>query len=346
MVDLHREGASWRITLAMGRRFAADAVVLALGVMPPPPPPGAASGLEDCPRYIADPWATGENLPPGDGPVLLLGSGLTMVDVALSLEDQARPLIAMSRRGLLPMSHAEGDLPPLFGRYGGSPAEILRQAQAARAGGDWRPVIDGLRPHVSTIWRQWTIAERRRFLRHLRPWWEVGRHRMAPTVAARIARMRTEGRLTLRAGRIVSVAPGQDCVRIAWRPRGQEAILTQDVEALVNCTGPAADVAGSRSPLIRSLLSQGVVRPDPNHVGLDVDAEGRVVDFTGQPLARLRVVGALSRAARWEITSVPDIRVQAAATAFSLIAALRDPGPQPAAPEDPFAPPTESASVH
>ena len=325
VVGLRRAGQGWRLSMAMGREIAADAVVLALGVLPPALPPGAEPDLEGSPRYLADPWRVEGRLPPGDGPVLLLGSGLTMVDAALSLADSGRRMVAMSRRGLLPLRHAEGDVTPYGAAYQGSPALLLRQARAAAAAaqGDWRAVIDGLRPRVSDIWRDWSPAARRRFLRHLRPWWEAGRHRMAPSVGRRVEDLIRSGQLTLQAGRTVAIAATAAQVHVTWRPRGEDVTRTRAFDALINCTGPGADLTRSGSPLIADLLTQDLIRPDPNTVGIDVDAEGRVLDARGQGEDRLRVVGALSRAARWEITSVPDIRLQAAATAYGLIGALR-----------------------
>ncbi|MDO8409553.1 MAG: FAD/NAD(P)-binding protein [Phenylobacterium sp.] len=346
VTHLRREGAGWRLTMAMGREFSVDAVVLALGVMSPAPPTGASAALGQSPLYIADPWRAADAVPEGVGPVLLLGSGLTMIDVALSLEDTGRRMVALSRRGLLPLSHAEDEITPLTGRYAGSPAQVLQQARRRRDGTEWRDVIDGLRPHVSGLWRQWDLAERRQFLRHLRPWWEAGRHRMAPSIARRINQMIARGQLTIQAGRTVAVDPGFRQVHVTWRPKGEKATRTRAFDALVNCTGPGADLQLSGSPLVQSLLAQGIIRPDPNHVGIDVDPEARVLDLTDAPLDSLRVVGALSRAARWEITSVPDIRVQAAATAFSLITALRETAPRDAGGDPDFSPSPANARLH
>ncbi|MEU4234506.1 FAD/NAD(P)-binding protein [Nonomuraea sp. NPDC026600] len=70
------------VRLADGRRVDADAVVLALGNRSPAPVPG----LTAHPRYVTDPWAGGALTGIGDGAaVLVLGTGLTMVDVALSV---------------------------------------------------------------------------------------------------------------------------------------------------------------------------------------------------------------------------------------------------------------------
>ena len=66
----------------------------------------------------------------------------------------------------------------------------------------WREAIDGLRPSVQSLWRDASLAERQRFLRHLRPWWDIHRHRIAPEVATAVDRLVAEGRLSFLAGRI------------------------------------------------------------------------------------------------------------------------------------------------
>ena len=181
------DGERWRLSLAMGRNLPADAVVLALGNLPPPPPPGLDPALLRSDRYVGDPWAwegpTGWN----DGEVLILGTGLTAIDIALSV-DAAQPqarMSAMSRHGLLP--HVHGDASPTAhaGAPGGSPKDVLAEVRR-RAAEDWRGAVDSLRPHIQSIWRGWSVVERRRFLRHAAAWWNIHRHRMAPEVATRI----------------------------------------------------------------------------------------------------------------------------------------------------------------
>ncbi|MDQ2860006.1 MAG: FAD/NAD(P)-binding protein, partial [Pseudomonadota bacterium] len=185
---LVREGEGWRLQLALGRALRADAVVLALGNLPPPAPIGIDAELAASGRYIADPWAWNPAATPVEAKILLLGSGLTAVDVALSIEAE-RPgarITALSRRGLLPRHHGSAaGAATATPAPKGTPLEVLGQVRA-RIDGDWRATIDGLRPYIQALWRGWSLRERTSFLRHLRPWWDVHRHRLAPDVAARL----------------------------------------------------------------------------------------------------------------------------------------------------------------
>jgi uncharacterized NAD(P)/FAD-binding protein YdhS len=177
-----------------------------------------------------------------------------------------------------------------------------------RARAPWRAAVDGLRPHSIALWRGLSAAEKSRFLRHLRPWWDVHRHRIAPGVAARIAAMRASGRLEVLAGRIAAVEG--ETVTIARRGGGA---LRRRFAAVINCTGPEGDIRRVADPLIRQLLASGRARPDALNLGLEVDAASRVAGRGPSPV--LYAVGPLSKGAFWEIVAVPDIRGQVRAVA-------------------------------
>jgi uncharacterized NAD(P)/FAD-binding protein YdhS len=174
----------------------------------------------------------------------------------------------------------------------------------------WRAAVDELRPHTQNLWRRHDLAAQRRFLRHLRPWWDVHRHRLAPVVAARIAALQAAGRFRVAAGRIAAVDAAADGARVWWRPRGAATLQALDVGRIVNCTGPAADLAGVVDPLLRGLLAAGRIRADALNLGLDVDHLGRVRDGAGDARDDLFAIGPLTRGEAWEIIAVPDIRRQ------------------------------------
>jgi uncharacterized NAD(P)/FAD-binding protein YdhS len=91
-------------TLGDRSSIPADRVVLALG-NPPSPLHSWARGLSSHPAYIHDPWRTPKSIGAAHS-VLIVGSGLTMVDVALSLslEGGKMPTVrTISRHGLLPL---------------------------------------------------------------------------------------------------------------------------------------------------------------------------------------------------------------------------------------------------
>ncbi|MBV8682185.1 MAG: FAD/NAD(P)-binding protein [Caulobacteraceae bacterium] len=316
--------SGWAITLAMGRTLVADAVVLAIGNLPPPVPPQADRALLASHRWVPDPWEWIGSGPSLDGDALLLGAGLTAVDVALSIEE-SRPgtyVLALSRHGLVPQAHG-----PAPGRAvpapspSGSAAEVFAKVRA-QAKDDWRATIDALRPHVQALWRGWSLADRRRFLRHARPWWEVSRHRLAPDVDDRLSRLRDEGLVEVAAGRLQNLALVRGGVEARWAPRGGGPIRSRRFCVVVNCVGPLSDLRRSEDPLVRSLLQAGLIRPDRCRLGLDVDGASRPLADDGTPSPGLFAVGPLTRGEVYEMTSVPDIRIQAADVAQSLLSEL------------------------
>ncbi|MCR5881021.1 FAD/NAD(P)-binding protein [Phenylobacterium sp. J367] len=254
-VALQRTGERFRVALSVGRSFEADAVVLALGLLPPAPPPGATAEVLAHPAYVADPWRLDPDTAP-EGDVLLLGSGLTMVDVALSLAGDRRRLTALSRHGLVSRSHGPtATAPPPEGALA-TPRAALRtlRTQAEKVG--WRAAVDSIRPLTADIWRSWSIAQRRRFLRHARPWWDVHRHRMAPVIAARLSGLVVSAELEVLAGRLESVDTAGEGFAIRYRPRGERQAASRRFAAVVNCTGPRGDPEAVSSGLIADLRAR------------------------------------------------------------------------------------------
>jgi uncharacterized NAD(P)/FAD-binding protein YdhS len=290
--------------LSDGTRRYVDRVVLAPGSPPPVwPEPLAGSGS----RWIGDPWAPGalSDLRPGE-PVLLVGTGLTAVDVILSLYAAGhRQIFATSRHGLLPHPHPEEPFIPMSVNPPSRPTarSLLAWARATAAEvGDWGPVVEALRPHTDDLWGAMTAADRLRLLRHVQRRWEVLRHRMAPSVASRVDLMRNAGHVTVVPGGVRSVRRTVGGIEVAL-DGGELRVGT-----VINCTGPSADIRRSRHPLVRRLLDHRVAQIGPLALGLDTDAHGslRGTDDT------VWVVGPLRRGRRWETTAIPEIRTQAA----------------------------------
>jgi uncharacterized NAD(P)/FAD-binding protein YdhS len=290
------------LVLASGQFLEFDALVLAGGNYA-----GRAPARLDV-EAVDDPWGPGgaeaiARLAAQSGDLLLLGTGLTMVDVALSLDDSGfrGRMVAVSRRGLVPRPHEEPPSPPL---EDAPPARLGALIRHVRSLEPWRAGVDSLRPHSIALWRGFTLAEQSRFLRHARPWWDVHRHRIAPPVAARIAALREAGRLEVLAGRVRQEG---DEVAIALRGGGERR---RRFAAAVNCTGPEGAIARVQDLLVRQLLATGLARPDRLGAGLDVDEDSHLVGTDGRPSPRLFAVGPVTRGAFWEIVAVPDIRRQ------------------------------------
>jgi uncharacterized NAD(P)/FAD-binding protein YdhS len=311
------------VLLADGRVVSGAAVVLALGVGRPAPL--RLDGREpEGDRYVGDPWRPGALDGVGtDGPVLCVGSGLTAVDVVLTLADRgiAGPVTLLSRRGLLPAAHAvprspasTHTTPPIASTARGLLRAVRRDLdETAAAGGDWRSVVDGLRPHTVRLWQGLSAEERCRLLRHAGRHWDAARHRMAPEVAATIDGLRRTGALHITRGRVVAVCDEGTGLRVFTRHAGR--VVHHRAGHVVNCTGPSADVTAAGHGLIDRLLATGQARTDPLRLGLDVDDDGRVRDRAGLASRQLYAVGPLRRGHLWESTAVPEIRGQAAALA-------------------------------
>jgi len=179
-------------------------------------------------------------------------------------------------------------------------------------------VIDAIRPFSQRLWRELPLASKRSFLEHARAWWDVHRHRMAPEVEARVAQAIADGQLTVKAAKLIGIAGGAGGARVRYRRRGRSEIEQLDVGAIVDCTGIVRDPRATANPAVRSLFDQGLARPDPLHIGIEVASDCAIVRADGVPSRRLFAIGPLTRAAFWEIIAIPDIRNQCAALANQL----------------------------
>jgi uncharacterized NAD(P)/FAD-binding protein YdhS len=321
------------VKLAVGRKLVVDTAILAVGNFPPAPSAGPVFG---------DPWDERalSNLDPA-APVLILGTGLTMVDTVISLLDQGHqgPIRAISRRGLLPRQHVgaipdetgEIRLPPPW-RFDPAPSghslvkltqEVRRTIDRAERGGrGWRSVIDGLRPHTQRLWREMSLVERKRFLRHLRPWWDVHRHRAAPQVMARIADTRERGQLQIVAGKVTTMAIEEAGVVVRVKPRGRNCFAEHRGARLIDCTGLNGDCTKLDQPLLSQLLETGLIRADALRLGVDVAADGALIDRDGNAATDLFAIGPITKGAFWEIIAVPDLRIACESMAERLLPAM------------------------
>jgi uncharacterized NAD(P)/FAD-binding protein YdhS len=308
------------VHLVCDEEINADAVILALGNLEPDLPRNLPPELRTGGLYIADPWATdiSHGLQPEDR-ILLIGTGLTAVDAAVMLDSagfKGRTL-AVSRRGLLPRPHADPPghahgLEALPEQRGSRLIRFVRR-EAERIG--WRAAVDQLRPVTHQLWAEASVEERRRFLRHLRPWWDVHRHRIAASIADRVERMQREGRLVVDAGKIISMTASDGRAQVEWRPRGSSDVERLEVARIVNCTGPQMDISRAGETLLDGLIDNGRIRPDPCRIGIDVDRDWRVLGRSGEPAFALFAIGPMTRSAVWEMVAVPDIRNQVQALA-------------------------------
>ena len=312
--------SSLELFMQDGERIVADTVVLALGNPAPAPLPGCEALREG--QYVANPWQAPDVVRRGET-VLVVGTGLTMADVTLAGADAMKgraTFHAISRHGLLPASqsaltHVEDERYsiPLLRAASVSARQLVRAARTlsenvALRGADWHEAIGIIRSLAPTLWQRLSTAERKRFLRHVRPYWEVHRHRLPQSSWAALHALRRRGTLHVHAGRILGLTSIGDRVRVTWRPRGGGTAATLEVDRVINCTGPDYDVRRSRERLLRLLLAQGIAVADPLGLGLVTGEFGALVDASGRIARNLHYIGPMLRPRHWETTAVQELR--------------------------------------
>ncbi|MFF0416474.1 FAD/NAD(P)-binding protein [Kitasatospora sp. NPDC004745] len=325
VVAARRVGPGVSLRLDGGGTFRADAAVLALGTFPPDQS-WVPAALRPSARYVADPWTPGALAAlPEEGDLLLVGTGLTMIDVALAVHHPGRRVHAVSRHGLLPRAHAASALPavpppavdPAQGLTRVRRTLLAHVSACRRTHGDWRVGVDSLRPVTATVWQGLTPAERARFLATDQRLWDVHRHRAPVTTARAFAEAVIAGRIEVGPGEIADAEVTADAVRVRLRDG-----RTLDVAAVVNCTGPQAEIRRVGDPLVADLLAAGLADPDDVGLGFRTTAQGRLRPATGADPAPLWTLGALRRGSLLESTAIPEIRAQAQAVAASVTAVL------------------------
>jgi uncharacterized NAD(P)/FAD-binding protein YdhS len=324
-------GSGWRVELAGGASLEVGQVVLALGHFAPAPPAAVPEHLRG---RVIGPWDFGavDRIAPGEA-VAILGSGHTAVDALFRLTscDVTRKVFLLSRRGLLPHGHRFDPKPP--GPAGfppfleGLPATIRGYTRAVRceaarreaAGGNWRDVVNELRPHSPSLWRGLPLAEQRRFLDKVVPFWDVHRHRLAPSAAQRLERLLAAGRVERIAGRVKTIEEDAGKLCISFQRRGADLLTDLRVGAVVNCIGPSYDLSRLELPLLAQMREAGLVCQDALKLGLMVDERYRVLDARKEPLAGLFYIGPMLRARFWEAIAVPELRAHARQLARELM---------------------------
>jgi uncharacterized NAD(P)/FAD-binding protein YdhS len=353
---VRRTGTGAVVVTDQDRELFADAVVIATG-LPVAGHAWAPDELVSSAFFVPDPWAPGaidviRRDRTGPGKVLLVGTGLTMVDLALSLTRRSpgrsstgrsvgersmpgptgrpdRVLHAVSRSGRMPRIHAGAAklaAIPDISEWGSALPQLREQVgrhlhDVTRTTGDWRPAMDGLRFQVTTLWNRMSESDRATFLAEDAGRWNVLRHRMPQSSAATLQQLRSSGLLRLQRGTVTSVAPlPRGGLRVGLSDGSQD-----DVGWVVNCTGPQTDIRRLGHPLLDDLL-----RPGPGAApavvatgGMGVrTADGRLIDSAGNRDAPLWTLGALRRGELWESTAIPEIRSQALAVATAVLEAV------------------------
>jgi len=319
---LESNAGATTLRLADSTSLVASRIVLATGHRPP---------SADQAAFHGNPWneaALAELSPSAE--LLLIGTGLTMIDMVVALTKRGHQgrILALSRRGLLPRMHPAHHpktdptvLSPSV-LQGELSARLAAFRQLVRGGTPWIAVMLALRPQTAELWHGLTEAQQRRFLRHLRPWWDTHRHRTAPETGTIIEKRLAEGSLTILKGRLAAVVPAVDHIQATIVTKTAPSGTVMRFDRAIDCRGPRNDIAPDAG-LLAALADDGLVRPDRFGLALDVDEDGRVFDEHGSPSPELFALGPLTRGLHWEVTAIPDIRKRAERLASLLASELR-----------------------
>ena len=313
------EGAA-NVLLDSGESLDADQVLLATGNQPPGSFP-SDSPLSHDPRYRSDPWHDWvSRLPATGGRILLLGTGLTMVDVVLTLDELGwdGEIVAVSRNGMPPQSHFRGIayedyIPDNAAELGLDKLRALVQQHCTRLrhmSQNPAIAIDKLRPHTQRLWQNLTTEEKQDFLTQDAAVWNVTRHRIAVAIHDAITDALDSGRLTLKSGTIERLAPNEEKIEVILEDNdGNQTSEFGDL--VINCTGPQASFSQSGVRLFENLLNKGLVCSDDLDMGLKVNEQFAVIEQNGQPSDWMFAMGPMLKGSLWETTAVPELRSQA-----------------------------------
>lgn len=322
VIDIEKNENSYVITDNAGNKVTADKVVLATGNHPPSHPPLSKTDFQKSKRYFANPWQEDSirNINSSEA-ILIVGTGLTMVDVVLGLDEQkfSGKIIALSPNGFNILSHKKHhpqryildelsppfDLTKLFKLF----YKHVREAHLRGESGE--TVVDAVRSQTQVIWQQLTLEDKKRFMAHLRHLWGVARHRLPGEIHQQIQSMITTKSLQVMAGRISDITEEKDHMEVKIALRGGDQTETIKVQRIINCTGPLTDISKFKSHLFSNLIRKKYIRPDEMKLGIDATAEGHIIDEFGNKSDSMFTLGSLLKGKLWESTAVPELRKQA-----------------------------------
>ena len=317
-LDICKQGNRFRISLESSRTLEAGLVVIATSNERPAIPAAFAGPIAEHPSFFANPW----DLPKieaiqANARLLFVGTALTATDLIVTRlrKKHTGKITAMSRRGLRSTSRPKsggGMTGPFWNRISrktsffmakhGPQSRLLDLIRLVRAdiaeaearGEPWQSAFDELRDSVWQVWPALPAAEKRRYMRHLRPWYDVHRFRLPPQIETTLESAMASGQLDYKAAQILSVENDRVGLAVTYRPRNTNKHVTETFDAIINCTGPEPRPDRTTNPFMRALVERGLARPHPVGVGFDVDDDCAAIGADGESDPRLRIFGPLT----------------------------------------------------
>ncbi len=332
-IDIIPDGDGMKIMLKKNDSFKADKVVLALGNFLPDDPKIDDKDFYKSGNYFQNPWQKEaiENLDDIDN-ILIIGTGLTMVDNVLSLLEKGfkGKIYAVSTKGFFPLSHKKrkpytdilDELHP--------PYEISQLYHLFRKhikyvllhGITGEAVVDAVRPKTQEIWLSFSLQDKKRFMTHIRHLWGVARHRLPKEIFDQMQELISNGKLKIIGGRLKSIRESNNNINVILKERKTQRDMEFTVNRVINCTGPKTDIQKIEEPLIINLLRRGLIAPDDMKLGINALPDGTVMYKDHSVSSMLFTIGSMLKGILWESTAVPELRVQANNLAGQLLKQL------------------------
>lgn len=332
VINIQPDAQGATVTTQGGKTLYGSYVVLAVSHPAPALPRQIPAALVSHPALIGNPWQANalDNIA-ADEPLAIIGTGLTMADVVAALHRRGHrgQITAFSRHGLLPRSNLVGDYPawnvPDVGFTSGKWLRQIRLeiARAAQLQQPWQVVLDDIRSSGQRIWQALSEIEQRRFLRHLRAYWDVHRYRIAPQVSTLLEQKRADGSLRVIAARLQQAEQHGSGLALTILPRHASQESWQ-VQRLIVTTGPAHAGLIESNPALNALAEQGALRADALGLGLAVNEHSEVLDNLGRANPRLLVAGPAARGRFGELMGLPQVADHAQAVAGRILSALAE----------------------
>lgn len=319
--DMQKEGDHYRIFCSDGTSVLAHKVVIATGNHLP-----GHSALNDKtivsnPKYFPNPWTENAVLGlDGSAPVFIIGTGLTMVDVVIGLQEKkfSNKIYALSPKGFNILAHRPHHPQREILDELAPPYELEKLVQlfrkyvrkALKHGESGETVVDAVRSKTQEIWQSLDLKDKQRFMSHVRHLWGVARHRLPGHIHNQVQDLIKEGRLEIIAGRILEVYDENNQLVIKIKRRKSQTEETLRVARVINCTGPQTDIRKFDSQLFKNLLKKEIISPDDMYLGVHATSEGQIIQKDNTPSSQLFVLGSLLKGKLWESTAVPELRKQ------------------------------------
>jgi uncharacterized NAD(P)/FAD-binding protein YdhS len=329
-IEIEDMEVGMQINFSISPSVFAHRVILAMGNQAPRQPELKNGSLSNNKRYFPNPWVNEAVLHPEENEdVLIIGNGLTMVDVVLGLREKnyRGKIHSLSPNGFKILPHREFEPYHDLVKDVQPPFELIKlvklfrfHVQSLRAKGiAGEAAVDSLRPLTQKIWMALSLDEKKRFMLHLRHMWGVARHRLPMEVHKQFQQMILDETLEIIAGRIHSITESNHSLEVSIYRRSRNELLTIKVGRIINCTGPEADITKMNVELIQNLLAQKLIEPDELSLGINALPDGTIITKDGKPSDKLFAIGSLLKGILWESTAVPEIRVQAKNLADKII---------------------------